>query len=97
VPAHPLAVVSCRQRVVPLGMTVTHVGNQPLAAPATVDVTALQLAGAAAPDLAPVTEEFAAAQFLDLSDDQKLSRPSFEPMRAGRVLLLDPVGVAGAP
>src|SRR5437588_5217234 len=54
VPAHPLAVVSCRQRVVPLGMTVTHVGNQPLAAPATVDVTALALAAAAAPAPAPV-------------------------------------------
>ena len=39
--AHPLGTVSCRQRAVPLGMQVTHVGNQPLAAPTTVDVTAL--------------------------------------------------------
>jgi hypothetical protein len=83
VPAHPLAVVSCRQRVVPLGLAVTHVGNQPLSAPTTVDVTALTLAGAAVTDSAPVTESFAAGQFLNLTDDQALSRPSFEPMRAG--------------
>ena len=83
IPAHPLAVVSCQQEVVPLGLTVTHVGNQPLAAPATVDVTALRLANAATGDVSPVTEPFAAAQFLNLTDDQALSRPSFEPMRAG--------------
>ena len=83
IPAHPLAMVSCHQEVVPLGLTVTHVGNQPLAAPATVDVTALRLANTVAGDLLPVTEPFAAAQFLDLTDDQALSKPSFEPMRAG--------------
>jgi hypothetical protein len=83
VPAHPLAVVSCRQQVVPLGLAVTHVGNQPLSAPTTVDITALTLGGAAATDTAPVTEPFAAGQFLSLTDDQALSRPSFEPMRAG--------------
>jgi hypothetical protein len=83
VPAHPLAVVSCRQRVVPLGLAVTHVGSQPLDNPTTVDVTGLLLAGAAVTDVAPVTEDFAAGQFLNLTDDQSLSRPSFEPMRAG--------------
>jgi hypothetical protein len=83
IPAHPLAVVSCRQRVVPLGLAVTHVGAQPLDTPTTVDVTGMQLAGVAVTDLAPVTEEFAAGEFLNLTDDQSLSRPSFEPMRAG--------------
>jgi hypothetical protein len=83
IPAHPLAMVSCHQEVVPLGLTVTHVGNQPLAAPATVDVTGLRLANTVAGDLLPVTEPFAAAQFLNLTDDQALSKPSFEPMRAG--------------
>jgi hypothetical protein len=83
VPAHPLGVVSCRQQAVPLGLQLTHVGNLPLAAPVAVDVTAITLAGAVAPDTAPVVEGFAAAQFLDLSDDDALSRPSFEPMRAG--------------
>ena len=83
VPAHPLATVSCHQRVAPLGMSITHVGNQPLAAPTTVDVTTLLLGGAAAPDTASVTDAFAAGQFLTLTDDQALSRPSFEGMRSG--------------
>ena len=83
IPAHPLAAISCHQEVVPLGLAVTHVGNQPLAAPVTVDVTGLRLANTAAGDLLPVTEPFAAAQFLNLTDDQALSKPSFEPMRAG--------------
>ncbi len=83
IPAHPLAAISCRQRVVPLGLTVTHVGNQPLDKPTTVDVTGLLLAGSPAGETTPAVEAFAAGQFLDLTDDQRLSRPSFEPMRAG--------------
>ena len=34
--------------------------------------------------LSEVTDLFSAGNFLDLTDDQKLSRPSFEPMPAGR-------------
>ena len=33
--------------------------------------------------LSEVTDLFSAGNFLDLTDDQKLSRPSFEPMPAG--------------
>ncbi|HMH91147.1 MAG TPA: DUF6603 domain-containing protein, partial [Streptosporangiaceae bacterium] len=83
VPAHPLAELTCRQDVVPLGLTVTHIGDQPLAAPTSVDLTGLHLAGAPADGIAPVTDAFASSQFLDLTDDQTLSRPSFEPMRSG--------------
>jgi hypothetical protein len=83
VPAHPLALVSCHQRVVPLGLSVTHVANHPLSGPTTVDIQQMTLGGSPAPGQQPVTEMFAAGQFLDLSDDQALSRPSFEPMKAG--------------
>jgi hypothetical protein len=83
VPAHPLAVVTCHQRAVPLGLTITHVGNLPLAAPTTVDLSALTLAATSSPDATPVTDVFASGQFLTLTDDQALSKPSFEPMRAG--------------
>lgn len=81
--AHPLGVVACTQRVVPLGLVVTHVGSQVLAAPTMVDLTALSLGGVAPTDIAPVTEAFAAGQFLQLTDAERLSRPSFEPMRSG--------------
>jgi len=83
IPAHPMATVSCHQRVVPLGLSITHVGKQPLSAPTTVDIVSLNLGGSAATDTAPVVEQFAAGQFLSLSDADSLSRPSFEPMRAG--------------
>ncbi len=83
VPAHPLATLSCHQRVVPLGLQITHVGQQPLSAPTTVDLNGLTLSGVAATDAAEVDDAFAAGQFVDLTDDQALSRPSFEQMRAG--------------
>jgi hypothetical protein len=83
IPAHPLAEITCHQRVIPLGLNVTHVGNQPLSAPTTVDVTGISLGGTAATGTVPANDSFAAAQFLSLSDDQALSRPSFEPMKAG--------------
>jgi hypothetical protein len=83
VPAHPLAQITCEQRIVPLGLNITHIGSQPLSAPTTVEVTAISLDGAAASATQPVTDLFTAAQFLDLTDDEALSRPSFEPMQAG--------------
>jgi hypothetical protein len=83
VPAHPLAQIACEQRIVPLGLSITHVGSQPLSAPTTVEVTAISLDGAAASATEPVTDLFTAAQFLNLTDDEALSRPSFEPMQAG--------------
>ena len=80
---HPLAEIACEQRIVPLGLSITHIGSQPLSAPTTVNVTAISLGGAAASATEPVTDLFTAAQFLNLTDDEALSRPSFEPMRAG--------------
>jgi len=80
---HPLAEIACEQRIVPLGLSISHIGSQPLSAPTTVEVTAISLGGAAAGATEPVTDLFTAAQFLSLTDDQALSRPSFEPMQAG--------------
>jgi hypothetical protein len=81
--AHPLAEVTCRQTLVPLGLTITRVAGQPLGTPTMVDITGLTIGGTHPGDSAPATEMFAAPQFLTLTDDQALSRPSFEPMRAG--------------
>jgi hypothetical protein len=83
VPAHPLSQIACEQRIVPLGLSMTHIGSQPLSAPTTVEVTKISLDGAAASATEPVTDMFTAAQFLNLTDDEALSRPSFEPMQAG--------------
>jgi hypothetical protein len=81
--AHPLGTIGFHQRIVPLNVEISKVGN---AAPAgarrfTVAVT---LGGAAPhPPATPLKDQFAAAQFFEMSDDEKLARPSFELMDAG--------------
>jgi hypothetical protein len=80
--AHPLGTLTVTQAVVPLGITISRFGN---ARPrgdrlfvidrATVRNTPV--------DPATVTEPFARGQFLELSDDERLSAPSFERLPAG--------------
>jgi hypothetical protein len=81
----PLGGLTLRERVVPFDHTIDRFGEAPLASPVRFSITAaaagsLAFAGGA---LAPVTDQFAAAQFEQLSDAEQLSRPSFEPMNAG--------------
>ena len=52
--------------------------------------------GSVATDVTTVTDYFAAAQFAELSDTDKLSRPSFEQMDAGVTLAGDAVVAGGA-
>jgi hypothetical protein len=81
---HPLGLFDVRQHVVPLETVVVRVGANPVPegerrvyfAPPLVN-------GKAATGLSSVTDLFSAGNFLDLTDDQKMSRPSFEPMMAG--------------
>ena len=77
---HPLGQVSARQQAVPLGVPIARIGrSQVTGGTATVDVTPL----AGSPSATPTTGHFAAAEFVDLTDDEKLSRPSFEPFQDG--------------
>lgn len=78
---HPLAVISVRQKVVPLGTLVTRVGAQhPAAGPRAYDLDVEAAGGLAAVAL---TEEFAPAQFSEQTEDEKLTRPSFVSLPAG--------------
>lgn len=78
---HPLARLTVRQTVVPLGLKLSRYAG------GTVPGTRYDISGATvggkSVTTTPVTDQFAAAQFLELSDDEKLARPSFEPMPAG--------------
>lgn len=74
---HPLGELSVRQRVVPLGIEITRFGNTTPAGDRRFEVVAAGAAGA------PIEDFFAPGQFLDLSDDERLRRPSFERMQAG--------------
>lgn len=77
---HPYGQLSVRQQAVPLGVPVTRIGRSRVAGgTATVAVTPV----AGAPASTPTTGRFAASQFQELSDDERLSRPSFESFQDG--------------
>jgi hypothetical protein len=80
---HPLGELSVRQRVVPLGIEISRFGSSAVAGARRFDVAALAPDGTPAPGASVVLDQFAPAQFLDLTDAQKLARPSFEKMGAG--------------
>lgn len=74
---HPLAELTLRQRLVPLNRPITKFGNTPLA---TATVFTVTVAGT---ESTPVQDAFALAQFEDMSDEEKLTRPAFEQQDAG--------------
>jgi hypothetical protein len=84
--AHPLGQLTVHQREVPLDLAMSRFGTVPLPAPLTfqIDPSSVQVGGqAASPAPVPVTDFFAPGQFRDLTDDQALSRPSFESYQSG--------------
>jgi hypothetical protein len=82
---HPLARLGVRQTVLPLSIQIAHVGNSTVAGAPRYDIVSATVGGRPAA-LTPLNEQFAAGEFLDLSDDEKLARPSFEAMPAGVAL-----------
>jgi hypothetical protein len=89
--AHPLGRLAIRQRAVPFGLAIERLGTRPLAGgPQGVSVQAVALNGATMPTFEQTSEQFSRGQFVDLSDDQKLTGPTFEPFPSGVI-----VGSAG--
>ena len=81
---HPLGLFEVRQHVVPLETVVTRVGANPvLAGQRRINFGVPLVNNAQAGALSPVTDLFAPGAYIDLTEDQKLSRSSFEPMMAG--------------
>ncbi|OLR92890.1 DUF6603 domain-containing protein [Actinokineospora bangkokensis] len=86
---HPLGTVSVTQRVAPLGITLDKFGQAPVSGPRRVDITSVRYRTtptSATRTLSTVEtrDHFAPAEFRDLTDDERLSRPSFESLQAGR-------------
>ena len=77
---HPVGVLQVSQRVVPLDLTISKVGNSKAA---DAKRFTLAVAGAGLAKRADVVESFAPAQFQDLDDAAKLSRPAYEPGHGG--------------
>lgn len=80
--AHPLGRLALRQFALPLEIELTRVGGA-RAAPDRFEIASVRVAGGSATKPPVLRSPFAAGQYLDLSDDEKLSRPAFEPMVAG--------------
>lgn len=81
--AHPLAGLSVAQNVVPLGMTIERFGAARVVGANRFEVTALRVGPVLIPDPPRVRRPFGRAQYFDVTDEQRLSLPSFEPFDAG--------------
>ncbi|HEY4302945.1 MAG TPA: DUF6603 domain-containing protein [Gemmatimonadaceae bacterium] len=81
--AHPFARLAFSQTVVPFGLTLDKFGDTAVAGPNRFDISGVTVGTTTnnTPNFAQ--EHFARAQYLDTSDEDKLTQPSFEPMTAG--------------
>jgi len=81
---HPAGALAIAQKVVPLNLPLTRVGARRVDGGTTFRIETVQIGASATPaPVTPVREQFAPAQFTELSDAEKLSRPSFESLEAG--------------
>jgi hypothetical protein len=88
---HPFGALRVSQRALPLNLTLDKIGNQKPDDVNNVDITRAT-SGPTDQPLTPVDELFAAAQFQDMSDAEKLSRPSYQELKGGVI-----IGTAGGP
>ncbi|MCY1039705.1 hypothetical protein OV208_00115 [Corallococcus sp. bb12-1] len=77
---HPVGVLRVSQRLAPLALTLDRVGAQ---RPADVNRLALNVVTGGLEKKADALEQFAPAQFQDMGDADKLSRPAFAPEPGG--------------
>ena len=85
--AHPVGRLAVRQRAVPLGLRVERLGTRELAGgPQAVTVATVALNGETRPSFEHTTEQFSRGQFVTLSDDEKLTGPTFETFPAGVIV-----------
>lgn len=84
--AHPFGQLMVTQKIVPLGLTIQRFGNSGVAGANRFEIKAVTI-GEGTPIAYRTTQEFfARSQFLDLTQDEKLTTPSFERFNAGIVV-----------
>jgi hypothetical protein len=79
---HPLGQLAVKQKVVPLELEIAKFGDAKPADANIFNISGFSVNGNSV-HFDRVRDFFAPAQFLNLSDDEKLTAPSFEPMVAG--------------
>jgi len=89
---HPLGALTLRQRIAPLGVKLDRLGHARLsnARRAEIGLPTFGALNVPAKTTSPVNDKFAASQYLDISDDEKIGRPAFEDFRSG--MQISPVG-----
>jgi hypothetical protein len=90
---HPLGTLRVSQKSVPLDLTVARVGAQ---RPSDANHFTLAVTGGGLSKVGDAPESFASAQFLDLDDAEKLSRPAFERQHGGVDLAMTGSGYTSA-
>jgi len=83
--AHPLGRFTFSQRTVPLGLAMEKFGEGGIDGPNRFDVTGMRVgeAGLDATERVAVRDHFPRSQFLEMTEEDRLTRPSFEEMDAG--------------
>lgn len=93
---HPLGRLTVSQTVVPLGMDISRFGDAAPAGARRFTIGRVNPDGQTeSPEV--VRDFFAPAQFFEMSDDEKLSRPSFESLPAGVSLGAEGVAISASP
>jgi hypothetical protein len=84
--AHPLGQLHVSQKVAPLGLELERFGSTRIEGPNKFEITSVSVGTGADKEIKDpptLTEFFARAQFLDTSEKEKLSAPSFEKFISG--------------
>jgi len=83
--AHPLGRFTFSQRTVPLGLSMEKFGEGGIDGPNRFDVTSMRVGdtGLDATERVAVRDHFPRSQFLEMTEEDRLTRPSFEEMDAG--------------
>jgi hypothetical protein len=79
---HPFGILAVSQKVVPLNLAIQHLGSRKIDGGNTFRIDSIRVGSETAP-LTAVEEQFAAAQYLEMSDAEKISRRSFELLSGG--------------
>ena len=80
----PLGALVFNQRALPLNQEIQRIGSRKAKVVKSLDIGSISSNGNDFTDLVPTEELFAPGQFVDLKEDEKLSRPSFEKMASGK-------------
>ncbi len=79
----PLGAIIFSQRAIPLNHDIQRVGSKKAKVAKKISILSINSTGTNFTDLPPTNELFAPGQFVDLTEDEKLARPSFERMDGG--------------